>query len=253
EQTYPTCLWTPELLRDFVGDYLGPTLRERGVNSEIWFGTMSAPQDAQHVAAVMADATSAPYIKGIGVQWNTLNSVAGFASSYGLPIMQTEHRCGNYPWVTAAFNVEQAPNDQAYAEESWGFITQWIRAGVNSYSAWNMVLDTVGMNLDVGRPWPQNALLVVDRAARTLQVTPAYFVFRHLSQFVDPGAQRIGTSGDADALAFRNPDGSIVTVVYNEDVSARDMTLGVNAASLRFSVPARGWATLNWPATPTAL
>ena len=130
--------------------------------------------------------------------------------------------------------------------------TQWIRAGVNSYSAWNMVLDTVGMNLDVGRPWPQNALLVVDRASATLQVTPAYHVFRHLSQFVDPGARRIGTTGDADALAFKNPDGSIVTVLYNADASARDMTLGVSTDRLRFNVPARGWATINWPASVAA-
>jgi len=114
------------------------------------------------------------------------------------------------------------------------------------------VLDTVGMNLDVGRPWPQNALLVVDRAEATLKVTPAYYVFRHLSQFVDPGARRIGTTGDADALAFKNPDGSIVTVLYNADASARDLTLGVSATSLRFTVPARGWATVNWPVPATA-
>lgn len=246
EQTYPTCLWTPALLRDFVGDYLGPTFAERGVGSDLWIGTMSAPGDSQHVAAIMADASASQYIEGIGVQWNTLSAVPGFASSYGMPIMQTEHRCGNYPWVTASFNSTQAPNDHAYAEESWGFITQWIRAGVNAYSAWNMVLDSVGLNMDEARPWPQNALLTVDRATRSLSVTPAYYVFRHISQYVDPGARRIGTTGDPDALAFENPDGTIVTVVYNSGDTSRQLILGVRAASLQFTVPARGWATVNW-------
>jgi glucosylceramidase len=37
-----------------------------------------------------------------------------------------------------------APNDQAYAVESWGLIRDWIKAGVTAYSTWNMVLDTVG-------------------------------------------------------------------------------------------------------------
>ncbi len=256
-QTYPTCLWTPELLRDFVRDHLGPTFAARSTPAEIWFGTMSAPGDAQHVTTVMADPDAAQYIKGIGVQWNTINSVAGFASSYGVPIMQTEHRAGNYPWEPDTFNRERAPNDHAYAEESWGLITDWINAGVNAYLAWNMVLDTVGLNLDVQRPWPQNALLAVDRATRTLNVTPTYYVFRHLSQFVDPGARRLGvtvglgttggpgTTADGDALAFQNPDGSIVSVVYNPDDAARTMTLGVSGALVQFTIPAHGWATVN--------
>jgi glucosylceramidase len=244
EQSYPTCLWTPELLSDFVGGYLGPTLNERRLPTEIWFGAMSAPADDRHVNVAMADATAARFIKGIGVQWNTLSAVPGFVSNYGLPVMQTEHRAGNYPWQKAKFNPTRAPNDHAYAEESWGLIAEWIRAGVNAYLAWNMVLDTRGLNLDERRPWPQNALLTVDRATRTLHATPAYFVFRHLSRFVEPGARRVGTSGDADALAFRNSDGSISTVVYNSSDAAKEVTLEVRSDRLRFTTPAHGWATV---------
>ena len=246
EQTYPTCLWTPALLTRFIGAYLGPTFSARNVGAEIWLGTLSAPEDVQHVAAAFGDAAASRYIKGIGVQWNTVGAVPGFASSYGLPIMQTEHRCGNYPWRKDSFNASRAPNDDAYAEETWGLITTWVRAGVNSYLAWNMVLDTVGLNLDVQRPWPQNALLAVDRDRHALIVTPAYHVFRHLSRFVEPGAHRLETSGEGDALAFENPDGTVVTVVHNPGDAARSMTLGVRAAALRLDVPAHGWATLSW-------
>jgi glucosylceramidase len=194
----------------------------------------------------MADERAARYIRGFGVQWNTVDAVPELESSYGLPIMQTEHRCGNYPWRKSTFNVTRAPNDHAYAEETWGLISSWIRAGVSSYLAWNVVLDTVGLNMDVGRPWPQNALLTVDRTKRALNVTPAYYVFRHLSQFVDPGARRLGTLGNADALAFANPDGGIVAVLYNPADTVREVRLGVRESVLRFGVPAHGWATLNW-------
>lgn len=245
EQSYPTCIWTPQLLRDFIGRHLGPTLVAQGVAADIWLGTMSAPGDTQHVAVAMADADASRFIHGIGLQWNTRESVPGFAAIYGLPIMQTEHRCGNYPWAKAKFNALQAPNDHAYAEESWRDISQWIRAGVNAYSAWNMVLDGVGRNMDDKRPWPQNALLVVDRAARTLRATPAYYVFRHVSQFVAPGARRLATEGDGDALAFENPDGSIVTVLYNAEDTPRHMTLAVRGSLLALAVPAHGWATVN--------
>jgi glucosylceramidase len=245
---YPSCLWTPSLLAEFVGDYLGPTLAERSPSTEIWFGTMSAPEDSAHLDAVMATSTSAQYVKGFGLQWNTMNSAGSLASRHGFPVMQTEHKCGNYPWETASFNPDRPPNDHAYAVESWGLIKDWINAGVSIYSAWNMVLDTQGQNLDEERPWPQNALLAVDRGARTLNVTPAYYVFRHFSQFVHPGATRVGTN-DANALAFMNTDGSVVTVLHNSGGSARDTTLSVGGTTVQFSIPGQGFATVNLQAS----
>ena len=95
-----------------------------------------------------------------------------------------------------------APNDQAYAVESWGLIRDWIKAGVTAYSAWNMVLDTVGVGIDTTRVWPQNALLTVDTATKTLNVTPTYHVFRHLSQFVVAGRQ--GRGGPAAVTRWRS-------------------------------------------------
>ena len=111
---------------------------------------------------------------------------------------------------------------------------------MNAYSAWNMVLDTVGKSLD---NWPQNALLTVDRSAKKLNVTAAYYAFRHFSQFVAPGATRIKISGSTDALAFQNPDGSIVTEVYNKDAAAKTTSVGIGNSAYQFSVPAHGWAT----------
>jgi glucosylceramidase len=111
-----------------------------------------------------------------------------------------------------------------------------------------MVLDTVGKSLD---NWPQNALLTVDRTAKKLNVTPAYYVFRHYSQYIAVGATRIGTTGSTDALAFKNPDGSIIVQVYNKGTASKRMIVGIGSAlsqSLyQFDVPAHGWDTLRVP------
>ena len=146
--------------------------------------------------------------------------------------MQTEHKCGNYNfatpyWDQSRYNKDMPQNDHLYGEESWQLIRDWIVAGVNSYSAWNMVLDTVGKSLD---NWPQNALLVVDRSAKKLIVTPAYYAFRHFSQYIALGATRIGTSGSNDALAFKNPDGSIIVEVYNKGTASKTTIVGVGSA-----------------------
>jgi glucosylceramidase len=99
----------------------------------------------------------------------------------------------------------------------------------------------------MNRVWPQNALLTVDRGAKRLNATPAYYVFRHVSQYVDVGAKRVGTQG-GDAVAFKNPDGSVVTVVFNSGGQAAQTTLSAAGKTVQFSVPGNGWATVNLPA-----
>ena len=178
--------------------------------------------------------------------------------------MQTEHRCGNYSfdgpyWDKSRYSSSKPQNDHLYGEESWQLIRDWTVAGVNSYSAWNMVLDDVGMSLD---NWPQNALLVVNKSAKTLTRTAAYYTFRHFSYYIAPGATRIGVSGSGDAfkgvsdksyntlnaLAFKNPDGTIVIQAYNKATSSKTTIVGVGTALsqtlYQFDVPAHGWATL---------
>ena len=69
----------------------------------------------------------------------------------------------------------------------------------------------------------------------------------------DPGKQdgsggltSSGGTSFGEVLAFKNPDGSIVAVIYNSGSAARTTTLGVGGKVLQFSIPARGWATVNW-------
>ena len=128
--------------------------------------------------------------------------------------------------------------------ESWGYIHDWIAAGVTAYSAWNTVLDTAGKNIDSKQPWPQNALLTVNTSTKALTITPAYYVFRHCSQFVDVGAKVVATSGGRRA-GFKNPDGSIVTVMYNAG-AATTYTLAVGGKKLQFAMPANGFATVDY-------
>ncbi|HXU61856.1 MAG TPA: glycoside hydrolase family 30 beta sandwich domain-containing protein [Polyangia bacterium] len=240
-ENYPSCVWTGPLFAKFVGQYLGPAITAASLPTKIMLGTMSKSDgDPAIVSAVMGDATAKSYIKILGYQWGMKPSVGSANSSYHLPVWQTEHQCGNYPWVSGYKST--APNDQAYAVESWGLIRDWIKAGVTSYSAWNMVLDTVGNSIDSKMPWAQDALLTVDTAAKKLNTTPAYWVFRHVSQFVTPGATVVGTSG-GDAVAFKNRDGSLVAVMYNAG-AATTYTLAVGGKKLQFAMPATGWATV---------
>ena len=263
EPGYGRVHWKQPQFVGFFKTYLGPTFEQEKLTAEIWCGTMSKdPDDTNLAKAVAADPDDMKYVKGFGVQWNLQAAVATLAAK--ATVMQTEHRCGNYNfsapyWDTSRYSSTKPQNDHLYGEESWQLIRDWIVSGVNSYSAWNMVLDTNGKSLD---NWPQNALLVVDRTAKTLTATAAYYVFRHFSQYIAPGATRIGATGSGtaykglsdttfntlNALAFKNPDGNIVTQVYNKGDSSKTTIVKVGSALYQFDVPAHGWATLR--ATP---
>lgn len=261
EPGYARVHWTQANLITFIKTYLGPTFAQRNLTAEIWCGTMSKDPDDTNIALAAAkDVDAMKYIKGFGVQWNPLAAVPTLAAK--APVMQTEHRCGNYNftteyWNSSQYNSTKAQNDHAYGEESWQLIRDWMVAGVNSYSAWNMVLDTAGKSLD---GWPQNALLVVDRSARKLIQTPTYHVFRQFSQFILPGAKRIAitssntavkglstqTWNGLNAVAFKNMDGSIVTQIYNKGASAITLTVKVGGgATYQIDIPAHGWDTLS--------
>ena len=244
-QNYPSCIWDPTTFTTFIGKYLGPALTSANVGAQVMLGTMSNNGGSADVAvanAVLADATAKGYCKVMGVQWgmsdkNQVDNLKG--KGPGIPIWLSEHKCGG----NAGANVAAAPNDLAYGKETWNNIRDAIKNGLTAYNAWNMVLDKAGKGNDNSRVWAQNALLVVD--AGQITQTPAFHVFRHFSQFVEPGAKVVGTTG-GDAVAFKNPDGSIIVVMYNSGSANNAYTVSIGGKKLQFAMPSAGWATVNF-------
>ena len=272
-QGYPSCLWNTA---DYVTFFKGPlaTAFPSSGSTKIMLGTMSNGDngatsfDLKVVQAVEADSAAKAIPKVMGLQWGMLDLYNGLTNGIGpsnfmtgsLPVWATEHKCGNYPWITNTSTsnpatgtnfpayATTAPNDLAYGVESWAYIRNAInKGGVTAYNAWNMVLDTVGTGNDTTRAWAQDALLTVNTSSKALIVTPAYYVFRHCAQYVQIGAKVVTTSG-GDAIAFKNPDGSEVAVMYNSG-GATTYTIAIAGKKLQFAMPAAGWATVFVPAS----
>jgi glucosylceramidase len=242
QQNYPSCHWDTTTFVTFVGKYLGPALTSASLSTRVMDGTLSNPSgDAQIGQGVLQDATAKGYVKSIGVQWGMADSgpvttLKGLAGS--IPLWLSETKCGGSIGSTAP-----APNDFNYGHDTWGYITAAIKNGLTAYNAWNMVLDKGGLGIDDTRKWPQNALLVADSG--TVTATPAYYVFRHFSQFVDPGAKRVDATG-GDAVAFKNPDGSLVAVLYNSGAANNSYVVAIGGKKFSFAMPASGWATVKY-------
>jgi glucosylceramidase len=209
-QVFPSCTWTAHGLAKFVS-YLGPQMEQRGVN--IFFGTDERP-NPKLADTVISNPESGKYIKGVGFQWAGKGAIAAIHASYpNLTLYQSEQECGD------------GQNDWTYCRYTWTLMKHYFSSGANAYMYWNISLKEGGIS---HWGWRQNSLVSVDTTAKTYKFNYEYYMMKHLSHFVKPGAKMLTTSGAFNnLLAFKNPDNSVVIVIQNEGDAEKQVTLKV--------------------------
>lgn len=216
DQKFPSCKWTGEEMLIFIRDYLGPAFQEAGLDTELWLGTingpfvdfmipgMSAPFSEfydQFANTILSDPIARGYLSGVGLQWGGKHVMEQITSSYpDLRYMNTESECGD------------GQNTWEHMEYIFGQMWYYFRHGAERYTYWNLALQKGGVST---WGWSQNSLCVVDPEEKTLTLQPEFYLMKHFSHFIKPGAHLLRTKGrwTANSLAFENPDGSIVLVV----------------------------------------
>ena len=216
DQKFPSALWDAESMKVFIRDYLGPAFEAAGLDTDIWLGTLNGPEDMaftggygmkldnynRYVDEILFDDDARKYIKGIGYQWAGRAAIQRTHASWPeIELIQSESECGN------------GENTWEYAEYVFHLVNHYFRNGATAYTYWNMILD----DQDSTWGWWQNSLFTITADTHEIRRNPEYYIMRHFSQYVKPGATVLGTTGHFNSMgiAFRNPDGSLVVVVQN--------------------------------------
>ena len=224
-QIFPSCTWTAEGLAEFIGGYLGPKMNEIGV--DVMMGTMERP-DASLIDPVLLHPSASQYIKGVGFQWAGKNAVPEVNEKYeDLKLYQTEQECGD------------GKNDWEHCLHAWDLMKHYLHNGINAYMYWNMSLKKGGYSR---WGWQQNSLVTINPEDKTYHFNHEYYLMKHVSRFVKPGAKKIDT--DKDVLAFLNPDKSVVAVYYNDDVTEKEYTFKVKQKSVSAKLKPKSFNTL---------
>ncbi len=199
-QPFPSCTWTAKGLARFIS-YLGPQMN--ALNVKVFFGTMERP-DERLVDTILQDALSSKYVKGVGFQWAGKDAIAGVHKKYpDLPLYQSEQECGN------------GKNDWKYAQYTWSLMKHYFNNWVSAYMYWNTSLN---QNSISRWGWKQNSLVSVDPETKSYKYNFDYYVLKHISHFVKPGAKLLEPTGNyKNLLAFINPDQSVVIILQNEN------------------------------------
>jgi glucosylceramidase len=215
-QLFPACTWTAAGLAKFIGSYLGPAMDKENV--QIMFGTMERPKIAL-VDTIINDPLAGKYIKGIGFQWAGKDAIADAHQKYpDIRLFQTEQECGD------------GKNDWAYCCYAWTLMKHYLDNGANAYMYWNLSLDKDGYSR---WGWRQNSLVSVDILKKTFIYNFEYYLLKHVSHFVMPGARLMATNDTtANVLAFVNPDKSFVVVVRNNEKGDKKITLKIGNVAI---------------------
>jgi glucosylceramidase len=206
-QIFPSCTWTAGALANFIGNYLGPTMEKQNV--DIMFGTMERPS-AELVDTILNDAVARKYIKGVGFQWDGKEAISEVHQKYpDMKLYQTEQECGD------------GKNDWAFCLYSWSLMKHYFNNGVSAYMYWNIALDEGGFSR---WGWQQNSLITVNPSSNSYHYNHEYYLMKHLSHYVQPGAKMLKNQNEYnDLLAFVNPDKSIVLLLFSE--AAKDFKI----------------------------
>jgi glucosylceramidase len=243
DQKFPSCVWSGKQLRDFIKEYIGPLFEESKMDTEIWLGTLNSPYDDygdenwqfgqynNFANIVLSDKDAKKYISGVGYQWGGKHALLQTKVAYPeMKLIQTENECG------------EGKNSFEYAEYVFNLMWTYLMNGVCAYTYWNMVLEENGVST---WGWKQNSLVTVTKD-NNVHYNPEYYLMRHFSKYVKQGAVMKGLKGDfaGNALAFENPDGSVVLELLNPFDEAQDVTFNLKGTNYNFTVKPHSFNTL---------
>jgi len=218
KQKWESCNFTAEEERDFIKNYLGPTLKKSGFgDKKLIAWDHNRDLIYQRASTLLSDSVAAKYIWGIGFHWYETWTGSG---------MQFE----NLKRVNEAFPdksliftegcVEKFSldriNDWSLGEKYGYSMVNDFNCGTVAWTDWNILLDETGGPNHVGNFC--FAPVHADTKTGKLMYTNSYYYIGHFSKFIQTGAKRISCSTNRDKLqstAFLNPDGKIVVVVLN--------------------------------------
>ncbi len=219
-QPYPACTWTARGLANFIGEYLGPEMNDICV--EVMLGTVERANYLL-VDSILQHPSAKKYLKTAGFQWAGKDAIRPIREKYPfLKLIQTEQECGN------------GKNDWKGVLHSWDLMKHYFAAGVSIYDYWNIAL----FNNEPSRwGWYQNSLITVDRESKKARFTNEYYLMKHFSHFIRPGARYVALDNpDSEAMVFRNPDGSYVVLYMEREGKERTLEIRNHDKTQKFTI-----------------
>ena len=218
-QRWESCIYTANDERDFLKNYLGPTIQKEGLGDKkiiVWDHNRDLM--VQRADVIFSDPEAAKYAWGMGFHW--YESWSGGDKMFDN--VKIVHEA--YPDKNLIFTEGCPESFNAAGYYNWGLGEAYGRNMINDFNNgtvgwtdWNVLLDETG-----GPNHVQNFCFApIHGNTKTGQLiyTNSYYYIGHFSKFIRPGAKRIISSASRSQLlttAFLNKDGKVAVIVMNQ-------------------------------------
>jgi glucosylceramidase len=234
-QRWESCIYTAEEERDFLKNYLGPTMKKAGLGDKkiiVWDHNRDLM--TQRADVIFSDPEAAKYAWGMGFHWYE-------TWSGGQPMYENVAVVNKtYPTKNLLFTEGCAESFNADGYQRWANGERYGKSMINDFNNgtvgwtdWNILLDETGGPNHVGN----FCFAPVHANTKTgeLIYTPSYYYMGHFSKFIRAGAKKINSAASRSQLlttAFINADGKIAVIVMNQSDKkvTYNLCIGNNAA-----------------------
>jgi glucosylceramidase len=239
KQRWESCIFTAEEERDFLKNYLGPTLVKSGLgDKKITIWDHNRDLISQRVSTILSDELASKYVWGIGFHW--YESWSGGEQMYdNIGKVNEMYPSKNLFFTEGCVEKFENKNMQLWKNgERYGkSMINDFNNGTVGWTDWNILLDQNG-----GPNHVQNfcfAPIHGDLTTGELIYTPSYYFIGHFSKFITKGAKRVSSIASRSQLlttSFMNPDGKVVTVVMNQSAIKITYNLCVGTSTTEVSI-----------------
>ncbi|MCA8829936.1 glycoside hydrolase family 30 protein [Hymenobacter pini] len=247
KQRWESCIFTAEEERDFVKNFLGPTLKKGGMGDKKLIGwDHNRDLMFQRASTLFDDPEASKYYWGLGYHW--YETWTGSAMQFDN--LRRVHE--TYPDKNLVFTegcVEKFDfsnvQDWTLGERYGNSMINDFNAGTVAWTDWNVLLDETGGPNHVGNFC--YAPVIGDTKSGKLIYTNAYYYIGHFSKFIRPGAKRVAVTSSRDVLqatAFLNTDGKVAVVVMNQTEKEQPFQLWIKGQAAPTTSPAHSIMTM---------
>ena len=262
-------------MRQFIGEYLGPTLDKAKINLTIWAFDQNRDHEMLHWAdTIYQDEKASSYVDGLAVHWYQSTIDVGGENldkvHKKFPQKAIIHSEGCLDSIGNDEPIGNMLEDDWYwrAEATdWGFfwasdkshhpkyrpfyryvrdLIQGFNHNLNGWIDWNLVLNTRG--------GPNHAFnfcgapVLVDSGNNSVYYTPLFYAISHFSKFVRPNAVRIGIDSSSQTslwtTAFKNEDDSKVFIIFNPTEESISYDLVSDESKIRINLDSQALQTV---------
>jgi glucosylceramidase len=246
-QIWESCIYTAEEERDFLKNYLGPTLSKAGLgDKKITVWDHNRDLMTQRAITILDDPEANKYVWGVGFHW--YENWSG-----GEPMFENVGAVNElYPNKNFLFTEGCNEKFDARKYQLWKNGERYGKSMINDFNNgtvgwtdWNILLDENGGPNHVGNFC--FAPIHADTKTGELIYTPSYYIIGHFSKFIGKDAKRISTVTSRSQLlstSFLNEDRKVITIVMNQSNKKVTYNLCVGTNATEISILPRAIQTL---------